>query len=82
MLGLWINGNWYRSPILRFFTDISGAGLRIFLGLAFSHVGYFATPISEHVFLMLASLDVFSALRSARNQSRKDRRASIALRGV
>lgn len=82
MLGLWINGNWYRSPTLRFVTTLIGAGLWIFMGLAFSHDGYPGTPTGEHVCLMLACLDVFSALRSARDQSRNDRRASIARRGV
>jgi hypothetical protein len=82
MLGLWINGNWYRSPTLRFATALVGAGLWIFMGLAFSHDGYPGTPTGEHVCLMLACLDVYSALRSARDQSRNDRRAAIARKGV
>lgn len=82
MLALWINGNWHRSPILRFLTALCGASLWSFMAWSFSRDGFEGTNTGEAVCLALCALDIFSALRSARDQGRNDRRASIARRGA
>ena len=73
MAGLFINGNWRRSPILRCVGAVLGAGL--FTGLAV----LFAVPAlsgqsaalttGAGVYLALAAFDVLAAYRSAADAS-------------
>lgn len=73
MAGLFINGNWRRSPILRCIGAVLGAGL--FAGLAV----LFAVPAlsgqsaalttGAGVYLALAAFDVLAAYRSAADAS-------------
>ena len=73
MAGLFINGNWRRSPVLRCVGAVLGAGL--FMGLAV----LFAVPAlsgqsaalttGAGVYLALAAFDVLAAYRSAADAS-------------
>lgn len=73
MAGLFINGNWRRSPVLRCIGAVLGAGL--FMGLAV----LFAVPAlsgqsaalttGAGVYLALAAFDVLAAYRSAADAS-------------
>jgi hypothetical protein len=82
MLALIINGNWHPSPMLRMGTAFCGALFWAFMSYACSHDGFPGSSPWEFTFAALCGLDIFSGLRSARDQARNDRRASIARRGA
>ena len=69
MAGLWINGNWQRSPLLRCIGAALGAGIFLALGLLFS-VPYLAGTTDAlttgvGTYLVLAAFDILAAYRSA-----------------
>ncbi|WP_323764605.1 hypothetical protein [Marinovum sp.] len=69
MAGLWINGNWRRSPLLRCVGAVLGAG--IFMGLAVlfavpflgGQTGALTTGVGTY--FVLAAFDILAAYRSA-----------------
>ena len=69
MAGLWINGNWRRSPLLRCIGAIFGAGLFSALGALFS-VPFIsgqtaALTTGVGTYFVLALFDILAAYRSA-----------------
>lgn len=73
MAGLWINGNWQRSPLLRCIGAVMGAGLFAGLAVLFSVPALSgqsaALTTGVGTYLVLAAFDVLAAYRSAADAS-------------
>ena len=73
MAGLWINGNWQRSPLLRCIGAVLGAGLFAGLAVLFSVPALSgqsaALTTGVGTYLVLAAFDVLAAYRSAADAS-------------
>ena len=78
MLGLWINGNWHRSPIIRCGTAFAGAGAWFGLAWLLAHDGYPGWNTGVGAYAALGLLDAFAFARSSFDQGRNDRRHAIA----
>ncbi|MDO6732864.1 hypothetical protein Q4577_22885 [Marinovum sp. 2_MG-2023] len=77
MAGLWINGNWQRSPLLRCIGAVFGAGLFAWLAMLFS-VPYLsgqtaALTTGVGTYLVLALFDILAAYRSAADVANSQR---------
>lgn len=81
-IGLWVNGNWRRSPTLRFLTAAAGAGVWLSLGRLFLGDGYPGVNTGALVYAALGAFDLYAAARSLLDQGRNDQRAAIARRGA
>ena len=82
MIGLAVNGNWRRSPTLRFLTAVAGAGVWFWLSRLFSDDGYPGWNTGALVYAAIGSFDCLAAARSLLDQGRNDQRAAIARRGL
>ncbi|SFE90694.1 hypothetical protein [Methylobacterium sp. yr596] len=78
MIGLWVNGNWRRSPTLRFLTASVGAGVWFTLARLFTDDGYPGLNTGCLVYAALGGFDAFAAARSLLDQGRNDRRHAQA----
>lgn len=69
MGGLWINGNWQRSPLLRCIGAVFGAGIFASLGMMFAvpvlSGQQAAVTTGVGTYFVLAAFDVLAAYRSA-----------------
>lgn len=69
MAGLWINGNWRRSPLLRCIGAVLGAGVFMSLAVLFSvpFISGQTAAITTGVgtYFVLAAADILAAYRSA-----------------
>jgi hypothetical protein len=81
MLGLWVNGNWRRSPTLRFLTAVAGAGVWFWLSRLFLDDGYPGVNTGAFAYAAVGAFDVYAAARSLLDQGRNDQRAAVARRG-
>lgn len=81
MLGLWVNGNWRRSPSLRFVGAVAGAFVWFTLSRMFSDDGYPGLNTGALVYAAIGAFDVYAAARSLLDQGRNDQRAAVARRG-
>lgn len=76
-IGLWVNGNWRRSPTLRFAGAAAGAVIWFTLVRMFSDDGYPGLNTACLVYAALGTFDVLAAGRSLLDQGRNDQRAAI-----
>lgn len=81
-IGLRVNGNWRRSPTLRFLTAGAGAAVWFLLAWLLPHDGYPGWSTGVGAYGMLGLLDTYAALRSAFDQGRNDRRHAAAKRAA
>ncbi len=77
MIGLWVNGNWRRSPTLRFAGAAAGAVVWFSLSRLFSDDSYPGVNTGVLVYAALGLFDVYAAGRSLLDQGRNDQRAAI-----
>ncbi|UYW28357.1 hypothetical protein OKC48_07530 [Methylorubrum extorquens] len=82
MLGLWINGNWRRSPTIRCGTAFAGAAAWFGLAWLLAHDGYPGWNTGVGAYAALGLLDVFAFARSSFDQGRNDRRHALARRAA
>lgn len=80
MIGLWVNGNWRRSPTLRFLTALAGAGVWLWLSRLFLFDGYPGVNTGAFAYAAVGAFDIYAAARSLHDQGRNDQRAAIARR--
>jgi len=79
MAGLWINGNWQRSPFLRLFGAIFGAGtfaaLAMMFAMPFFSGAQDALSTGVGAYAVLAAFDMLAAYRSGADVglSKRDR---------
>ncbi len=82
MIGLWVNGNWRRSPTLRFLTSAAGACVWLWLARLFSDDGYSGLNTGALVYLAVGLFDLYAAGRSLADQGKNDQRYALARRGT
>ncbi len=82
MLGLWINGNWRRSPTLRCLTAGAGAAVWFWVAWLLAHDGYPGWNTGVGAYGALGLIDLFAFARSAFDQGRNDRRHAAAKRAA
>lgn len=78
MIGLWVNGNWRRSPTLRCFGAAVAACIWASLARLFADDGYPGINTGVAVYAALAVFDAIAAGRSLLDQARNDQRAAVA----
>lgn len=81
-IGLWVNGNWRRSPTLRFLGAGAGACIWFSLSRLFSDDGFPGVNTGAFVYAAVGCFDTFAALRSLLDQGRSDARTAIQRRGT
>ncbi len=82
MIGLWVNGNWRRSPTLRFLTALVGAGVWFTLARLFLGDGFPGVNTGALVYAAFGCFNAFAAARSLLDQGRNDRRHALARKGT
>ncbi|ACB24623.1 MULTISPECIES: hypothetical protein [Methylobacterium] len=78
MIGLWVNGNWRRSPTLRFLISAVGALVWLWVARLFSDDGYPGLNTGALVYLAVGLFDLYAAGRSLADQGKNDRRYALA----
>lgn len=81
MIGLWVNGNWRRSPTLRFLTSAAGACVWLWLARLFSDDSYSGLNTGALVYLAVGLFDLYAAGRSLADQGKDDQRHALARPG-
>ena len=74
MAGLYINGNWRRSPLLRLVGAVAGTGIFVWLGMTFAMpyliLGEPALTTGAGVYLTLGVFDLLAAYRAGADAGR------------
>ena len=72
MIGLWVNGNWRRSPIMRAVTNLAGAIVWLWLARLFSDDGYPGVNTGAFVYAAVGAWNLYAAGRSLADQGKND----------
>lgn len=81
-IALRVNGNWRRSPTLRFLTSAAGAGIWLSLSRLFLDDGFPSVNTGAFVYLAVGLFDLYAAGRSLADQGKNDQRYALARKGT